>query len=200
MSRRRAFLSKAVVGLGTLALMVASGGAAANHIQGWTHDHSSRGIPYRPHGGSDLRRVFGAPCNSRFNDARTWFPSARARNQGGYVYYHPYLARNVGHNIRTHINFAHRDRAVDYGVYGASCRQMRGGTKWSTHAFGAAIDTNTKRNPQGQGHWNGRGSDGVNYGKYIPGVWKGRNPGHFFRWGLHFPTPDPHHFQYVSGY
>ena len=75
---------------------------------------------------------------------------------------------------------------------------MRGGTSWSTHAFGAAIDTNTLRNPMGQSYWDGRGADGTDHGRYLPDVFRGNYPGHRFRWGLSWQ--DPHHFQYVVNY
>jgi len=172
--------------------------ALAGHMTDWRHDHSTRGVPSRPHGYSALRSKFGSPCGSRANDARTLFPHASGRNKRGYVYYHPYLARNVGHNIRGHVSKRHKDQAFDYGQYGYNCRRMRGSSSWSTHAFGAAIDTNTARNPQGQSYWNGRGADGQDHGMYIPDVFRGDYPGHGFRWGKSWR--DPHHFQYVTGY
>jgi len=188
-------------GLAASLLVVAMAGpAVAGHMQGWRHDHSSSAIFPRPHGYSAMVNTFGNRCTSWAQQSRTWFPSAQARGQGGYVVYHGLLARNVGGNIRNHINADHRNKAVDYGVYGYLCRQMTGSSNWSVHAWGAAVDTNTDRNPRGQGHWDGRGSDWVNYGKYIPNIWKGPNPGHRFYWGLQFSYPDPHHFQYVTGY
>ena len=63
-----------------------------------------------------------------------------------------------------------------------------------------AVDTNSARNPQGQGRWNGTGADGIDHGTYIPSVWKGDYPGHHFYWGLNFSHPDPMHFQYVTNY
>jgi hypothetical protein len=185
-----------------LSMAIASGGPAeAGHWRDYVHDHSSDGVPYRPRGLSQLINRFGEHCSDRANNARTWFPSAVDRNVGGYVYYHPYLARNVGWNIRGHVNSVHRDGAFDYGVYGYACRLKRGGTTWSVHSWGAAIDTNTFRNPFGQTYWNGRGADGEDHGRYLPDIFRGRYPGHRFYWGLNFSgTRDPHHFQYVTGY
>lgn len=194
--RRVSVLALVVVALAT----ILAAPADAGHMYDWRHDHSTRAIPRRPKGYSAFVRKFGSRCNSRANDARTWFPHAVARGRGGYVYYHAKLARNIGGNIRKHIAAVHRNGALDYGIYGYNCRRMRGSSKWSTHAWGAAVDTNTRRNPQGQSWWNGRGANGVDYGRYIPRVWKGRDPGHRFRWGRNFSPPDPHHFQYVSGY
>jgi len=183
-----------------LLVAVLASPSEAGHMKDWRHDHRTRAIPRRPVGYSELVKRFGNRCSGAANDARTWFPHAVSRGKGGYVYYHSRLARNVGGNIRKHIAAAHRNGALDYGIYGYNCRRMRGSTKWSVHAWGAAVDTNTYRNPQRQRHWDGRGADGVNYGTYIPHVWKGKDPGHRFLWGKHFNTPDPHHFQYVSGY
>ena len=197
-TRRPGFVRGAVLVLAALGLMQTA--ALAGHMSDWRHDHSSKGVPYRPKGLSELKQHFGAACNAKANDARAWFPSAVARGEGGYVYFHPYLARNIGHNIRGHIAKAHRNGAVDYGVYGYNCRTKTGGSGYSVHAWGAAVDTNTARNPYGQSHWDGRGADGVNHGTYIPDVWRGAAPGHRFKWGKTFSTPDPHHFQYVTGY
>lgn len=190
----------AVLMLALLLGTVSVSPSGATHLSDWRHDHSTRAISWRPGSYSGLVKKFGSPCSDAANDARTWFPHAVARGQGGYVYYHAKLARNVGGNIRLHVAKAHNNGAFDYGIYGYNCRRMRGSTKWSTHAWGAAVDTNTRRNPQGQSWWNGRGADGRDYGMYLPRIWKGKDPGHRFLWGKHFSTPDPHHFQYVSGY
>ena len=184
-----------------LAIAVASAPVSAGHWRDFVHDHSSAGVPARPEGLSKLIQRFGDHCSDRANNARTWFPSAVDRNVGGYVYYHPYLARNIGWNVRGHVNSTHHHGALDYGVYGYACRLMRGGTRWSTHSWGAAIDTNTARNPFGQDYWNGRGADGQDHGRYLPDIYRNGYPGHRFYWGLNFSgTPDPMHFQYVTGY
>jgi hypothetical protein len=176
-------------------------GARAYVDPGWTHDHSSAGVPPRPSGYSGLVATFGQPCSSAANDSRSYWPSQSARNVDGYVYYHPHIARDVGYNIRNHVFFDRRDGAVDYLVGGYNCRPIRGETSWSTHAFGAAIDTNSARNPLGQDHWVGIGADGVAYGTYLPDVWRGAYPGHRFFWGLNWDSrPDPMHFQYVTDY
>ena len=169
----------------------------ASHMVGWTHDHSGAVIKARPVGYSALVATFGQPCNGAANDARSYWPSQSARGVSGYIYYHPYIDRNVSGNVRSHIEAAHRNPAVDYLVGAYNCRYISGSTSYSTHAFGAAIDTNSARNPMGQAYWNGIGSDGVNYASYLPTVWRNHN----FYWGLYFSTrPDPMHFQYVTGY
>jgi hypothetical protein len=168
---------------------------------GWVHDHSSAGIPPRPSGYAALVARFGQPCNASANAARSYWPSQSARNVPGYITYNPYIDLDVSYNIRNHIAADGKDNAVDYGVYGYNCRYIDGTTSWSTHAFGAAIDTNSARNPLGQPTWNGVGSDGVPYKSYLPKIWKGAYPGHNFYWGKSFSTtPDPMHFQYVTGY
>lgn len=179
-------------------LLLVPAAAIAGHMNGWVHDHSSSGVPYRPNGYNDIVRVFGQPCGPNANAQRTWFPHAWGRWQPGYVNYHPYLARNVEHNIRGHVSAAHNDGAWDYGQYGFACRERTGGSGYSTHAFGAAIDTNTARNPYGQCSWNGVGANGVAYGTYLPNVWRDSESGHHFRWGKDWC--DPHHFQYATGW
>ncbi len=148
----------------------------------------------RPVGLTQLRRVFGPHCNPRTNDARTWYPSAGGRGKDGYVYYHTKLARKVGNGVVAKMRRQHRTSAADYGVWGYACRAKRGGSTWSVHSWGAAIDTNTLRNPFGASQWNGQGANGRAYGRYLPQLWMSEN----FYWGLHFN--DPMHFQYVSGY
>jgi hypothetical protein len=179
-------------------LVLAPIAAIAGHMGGWTHDHSSAGVPYRPNGYNDIVRVFGQPCGPNANAHRTWFPHVWGRWQADYVNHHPYIARNVAHNIRGHVSAAHNDGAWDYGQWGFACRERTGGSGASTHAFGAAIDTNTARNPYGQCSWNGVGANGVAYGTYLPNVWRDAEAGHHFRWGRDWC--DPHHFQYATGW
>jgi hypothetical protein len=181
-----------------LVLLLVPAVAIAGHMYGWAHDHSSSGVPYRPHGYNDIVRVFGQPCGPNMNAARTWFPHVWGRWQADYVNHHPYIARNVAHNIRGHVSAAHNDGAWDYGQWGAACRERTGGSGASTHAFGAAIDTNTARNPYGQCSWNGVGANGVAYGTYLPNIWRDADAGHRFRWGRDWC--DPHHFQYATGW
>ena len=148
----------------------AGSSALAGHLSDWTHDHSDAGVPPRPSGLAGLNNVFGARCSDRANNARSWWPNADTDpfGAGKYVYYHTYLARNIGYNIRTHINAAHRDGALYPGIGGYNCRLIDGSTSWSVHSWGAAVDTNWQRNPRYQTFWNGRGIDGENHGTYIP--------------------------------
>lgn len=196
--QRMRWPARGVVAAVVSLLLLAPATAIARHIRNWRHDHTSSGVPYRPHGYNDLVRVFGQPCSSRANDARTWFPHAVGRWQPGYVNHHPYIARNVANNILGHVHSKGNDGAWDYGQYGYVCRTRTGGSGPSTHSFGAAIDTNTARNPYGQCSWNGVGADGVARGTYLPNIWRDTESGHHFRWGRDWC--DPHHFQYATGW
>ena len=165
---------------------------ACNDTHPITGDVSTGPLPARPYGLSGLRSVFGERCSPEANDGRAYFPSAGGRGTYGYVYFHARLSNVIGNKVLPKIN--PRKKANDYGVWGYACRMKTGGTSWSVHSWGAAIDTNTLRNPFGQRHWNGRGSNGKAFGRFLPKIWMGRG----FYWGLNFN--DPMHFQYVSGY
>ncbi len=199
--RERAVVLAVVVVVGVS--LYTGAAAMAGHMSDWSHDHSKDGIPPRPSGLHELNEIFGDRCSNRANNARSWWPHADwdPFGAGAYVEYHTYLARNIGFNIRNHINAAHRDGALYPGIGAYNCRLIDGSTSWSVHSWGAAVDTNWQRNPRYQDHWNGRGFDGENHGTYIPDVWRGGFPGHRFFWGLNWDSaPDPMHFQYVTNY
>jgi hypothetical protein len=148
----------------------------------------------RPYGLTGLKKMFGKPCNSKANDARTFVPNAWGRGKDGYLYYHRKLFGKVHTDVIEKILKSGRRQAIDYGVWGYNCRKKTGGSSWSVHAWGAAIDTNTLRNPYGATKWIGKGANGKRYGRYIPQLYMAED----FYWGLNFR--DPMHFQYVSGY
>jgi hypothetical protein len=148
----------------------------------------------RPYGLAGLKSLFGRRCNNKTNDARTYMPSAWGRGDDGYVYYHALLAPKVTDDVLAPLLDAGKDLAFDYGIWGYACRLKTGGTSWSVHSWGAAIDTNTLRNPFGQTWWNGKGSNGQRFGKLLPNAYMNQG----FYWGINFS--DPMHFQYVSGY
>jgi hypothetical protein len=201
--RDRRGVGRRIVLVAALAATAAAEVSASAPVPGtseWSHDHSRAGVPDRPDGLAQLNRMFGDRCGDRSNDARSYWPH-RSHHGGGYIYYNTYIARDVGYNVRNHIDAAHRVQALYPGIGGYNCRLIAGSTSWSVHSWGAAIDTNWERNPRGQRHWNGRGSDGEDYYRYLPDVWRGAFPGHGFYWGLNFSTtPDPMHFQYVTNY
>lgn len=151
-------------------------------------------VGVRPYGAKGLRSVFGRPCNTRSNNARSYFPSAGGRGKSGYVYYHSKLAKKIGGNVLEKIYRQNKMGSLDYGIWGYACRMKTGGSSWSVHSWGAAIDTNTLRNPWRARNWDGRGSNGKRYGRYLPDLYLRQG----FYWGIHFR--DPMHFQYVSGY
>lgn len=157
-------------------------------------DGGKSGVGHRPHGLKGLKKTFGRRCNSKANDARTYYPSTAGRGRNGYVYYHSKLARKVGGRVLKRLKRDGRTKAVDYGVWGYACRLKTGGTSWSVHSWGAAIDTNTLRNPYGATKWDGRGANGKRFGRYYPNLWLAQG----FYWGINFR--DPMHFQFVSGY
>lgn len=138
--------------------------------------------------------MFGKRCNSKANDARTYFPNAWGRGDDGYVYYHSELFEKVTGDVLAPLLEDGYDAAFDYGIWGYACRIKTGGSSWSVHSWGAAIDTNTLRNPFGQSYWIGRGANRKNYGHTIPDAYMNED----FYWGLNFN--DPMHFQYVAGY
>lgn len=148
----------------------------------------------RPYGLQGLKDMFGKRCNSKANDARTFMPHAWGRGDGGYVYYHSKLLHKVSVEVADALLYEGKRNAFDYGIWGYACRLKTGGTSWSVHSWGAAIDTNTLRNPYGQTWWDGRGAWGKRYGRLIPNAYMSED----FYWGLNFN--DPMHMQYVSGY
>ena len=171
-----------------------TGGGGTSEPDGPTTNGGSGDVGGRPYGAKGLRAVFGKPCNTRSNNARSYFPSAGGRGKGGYVYYHSKLAKKIGGNVLKSIYSQDKMSSLDYGIWGYACRMKTGGSSWSVHSWGAAIDTNTLRNPWQARSWDGRGSNGRRYGRYLPNLYLNQG----FYWGIHFR--DPMHFQYVSGY
>ena len=114
-----------------LAVSLFAGSAAlAGHMSDWNHDHSRDGVPPRPSGLWELNDVFGERCSNRANNARSWWPHSDTDpfGVGSYVEYHSYLARNIGFNVRNHINAAHRDGALYPGIGAYNCRLIDGST------------------------------------------------------------------------
>jgi hypothetical protein len=153
----------------------------------------------RPNGLSDLNAVFGTRCTDPVNNGRAFFPWANDSASGGYIYFHSKLTGIVA-NVRHRNDIDNRDGAYNRAVWGYACRQIEGSSNWSPHSWGVAIDINSVRNPQGDTSWDGVGSNGVNYGTYLPDLFTQSLIGNFY-WGLNFSSnKDPMHFQYVTGY
>lgn len=146
---------------------------------GWVDDHSGVMIN-RPYGLYGIYKNFGSPC-------RTSNLETQYFTNGFTLRVHYRLQANLRH-LGEHITVSNKSAAVKQaGSY--SCRKMTGSTKWSTHAWGIAVDINWTDNPYGQGYWRGD--------PYIPETFEN----HRWYWGLNFRSAkDPMHFQYVTGY
>ncbi|MCB8978732.1 MAG: S8 family serine peptidase [Ardenticatenaceae bacterium] len=66
-------------------------------------------------------------------------------------------------------------------------RNVRGGRGLSMHAFGIALDVRPSEFPRGQNR------------SYPPLPLVELFRDHGFHWGIFFPKPDPHHFQFATG-
>src|SRR4051794_5271825 len=165
-----------VVAVCAFAVAHAVGVASASTIDIWGHDHSSDVITPRPDGLAEIPATFGPVCGDNSNGGGSYSPAPDASGPG-YVYSDPYIGKNVGGNIRGHVQFDHKDDAVRYLVGGYNCRYISGTTEWSLHAWGAAIDTNSATNPVGKDHWNAIGPDARKNGTNLPAAWAGPYPG-----------------------
>jgi hypothetical protein len=96
-------------------LAYTAGTAWAHHMDGWVHDHSSDVIKARPDGLSEISKTYGPVCGDDANAARSYWPS-QDQNGAGYVYYHLYIGKNVGGNIRNHVEADHKNGAVRWLV------------------------------------------------------------------------------------
>ena len=159
---------------------------------GWTDPHS--GWPARPSGLTQINSVFGGACNGssnvelyqwldywtntyypvRFHDKLGTAGAIRSENLNNNVAGHHYYNGQPHHDVRA-------------GIYGYNCRKISGSTKWSTHAWGIAVDTNSASSPNRCG-----GPYTVTQAQV--NIWTSHN----WVWGLSFC--DPMHFQYASNY
>jgi hypothetical protein len=134
-------------------------GAWHFYAEGWRHQHYK--YPPVPSGYSQIVSVFGQPCNGLVNDNRTnWV--AKDNKYSYPVYYHYKLggwgthygghgrydmSSNLNQDVRGHIRNDHLAVYVTHGIYGYNCRRISGSSKWSTHAWGIAVDINSAANP-----------------------------------------------------
>lgn len=145
----------------------------------WDDDHTGVMVD-RPHGLYGITSTFGYPCKT-----------ASLRSQyftnGFTLRVHQKLQKNLKH-VGEHLTVSNKGGAVrQAGSY--NCRKMAGSSKWSTHAWGIAIDINWADNPHGQTYWRGD--------PFIPQGFEN----HRWYWGLDFRRiKDPMHFQYATGY
>lgn len=165
---------------------------------GWRDRH--RGYPSVPTSLEQIVSRFGQPCSS---DARaivvTWLAadtgeeyafrvhrrlagmgSPTIEDQGG-------RSTNLDTDVHGHVLNQHLASSLEHGIYGYACRAMRSDpTRWSTHAWGIAVDVSTVREPMGS-------CESVVNAPMAP-IWTS----HGWHWGLAFC--DPMHFQYARNY
>ena len=173
-----------------VAVVVSVGAPAlASHWaqRGWAHQH--RNYPPKPRGYSQIVDVFGQPCNDRANDNLIRWRAADNdvlydvrfhRKLGGSV------STNLDNDVRGHIGNQHLDRYVRHGIWGYNCRDVRGGSGPSTHAWGIAVDVSSAAEPFGQ-CWSA-----VNH--HHDQIWRD----HRWIWGNSWC--DAMHFQYAADY
>lgn len=189
-SRRRAVL--ALGGLfAALPLLL------ANHWPDrWQDEH--RNYPARPSGYAEIVDTFGQPCNDRAHFVhREW----KASNGDKYtIWFHRKLggmgtailndqdgrSTDLDNDVWGHINAKHKNDAVKRAIYGYYCRFIKGTRKWSTHAWGIAIDVSSAFEHVGHFHSH------VNY--QHNDIWEN----HRWYWGKAFG--DAMHFQYADHY
>lgn len=76
---------------------------------------------------------------------------------------------------------------------GYAHRKIRGSTRWSEHAAGAAVDVNASQHPMGAARYAGWSEQEV---RMIRWYLRTSKHGQRFRWGADFKTtPDPMHFE-----
>lgn len=172
-----------------LALGGVAGPAVASHWTRWGWRDLHENYPPKPSGYTEIVEVFGEPCNGRANYNTLYW---RAADTGEYytVRFHKKLggsrSSNLDNDVRGHIGNAHLDPYVKSGIWGYNCRYIAGTTKWSTHAWGIAVDVSSLYEP------NGQCESTTNY--HHAQIWKD----HRWRWGLSWC--DAMHFQYARNY
>lgn len=164
---------------------------------GWRDAHYN--YPSRPRDYTQIVNRFGQPCSAnaskipmswkasdngvtysfRFHRKLGGYPTEMVPNKRG-------RSTNLDNDVYGHIQNDHLQPYIEHGIYGYACRYIRGTSKWSTHAFGIAIDVSSAEEYQG------KCSSTVN--RYHKRIWEG----HGWYWGLAFC--DPMHFQYATGY
>ena len=156
-------LARGVLAVGiAVALALSATPVSANHYYtryGWRDKHYL--YPSFPSGYSQIVRVFGNPCNASVNDNMTYW-TAQDDGKAYPVYYHYRLggygkfyggtgstkrSSNFNNDVRGHIRNEHYGGYITHGVWGYVCRRISGSSKWSTHAWGIAVDINSAANP-----------------------------------------------------
>lgn len=158
-------IAAALAGL-AVALLLAPP-VAANHFYtdyGWRDRHVN--WPRIPSGYDAIVRTFGKPCNAQVNDNRTYWTTADdgksyALNYhaklGGYGSFYggtgsTTASSNLNNDVRGHIRNEHLGPTIRSGVWGYACRYIGGTKKYSTHAWGIAVDIHSRYEHVGSKH------------------------------------------------
>lgn len=196
---RRTGRSAALVLVAAFAVGALAAPAVAGHWwqAGWRDKHWS--YPVKPSGYSEIVNRFGQPCNANANAiSMQW----RAQDNGVHytVRFHKKLggmgtevvpnqggsSTNLDNDVRGHIRNAHLDQYTLSGIWGYNCRYISGTSRYSTHAWGIAVDVSSAYDQNGE-CW----SD-VNH-HHAP-IWQD----HRWTWGRAWC--DSMHFQYATNY
>jgi hypothetical protein len=178
--------------------------ADANHFYtdyGWRDRHVNS--PPVPSGHSAIVKTFGKPCNTQANDNRTlWTTADDGRTYelnyhlklGGYGSFYggtgsTTRSSNLNNDVRGHIRNEHLGPSIRSGVWGYKCRFVKGTKKYSTHAWGIAVDIHARYEHVGSAHHH---CHTVLAG--VADIWKK----HGWKHGVSFG--DCMHFQYATNY
>lgn len=145
--------------------------------------------PPKPSGADGLTRVFGQPCNAQVNE-NTFVFLADDDGRAYPVNYHRKLggsaSSNLDNDIPGHLRSDGLQSKILSGIWGYICRYKRNGTDWSVHAWGVAVDINTRYETPGTSC------------RTIPAalgrIWTDHN----WTWGAAWR--DCMHFQYANNY
>ena len=171
----------------------------ASHWTGveWRDQHDN--YPSRPTGYTQIVNTFGQPCSAsaRWNTGR-WrsgdngrayefrFHRKRGGRRPSIVREQDGRSTNLDNDVWGHLNARHLNEDVKSGIWGYACRYIDGTTKWSTHAWGIAMDVSAAYEHVGHFHSHVNDSHAA--------IWER----HKWYWGKAFG--DAMHFQYADGY
>jgi hypothetical protein len=178
--------------------------ASANHFStqyGWRDRHVR--WPAVPNGYKAIVKTFGKPCNSAVHDNTThWTTSddgvsyelnyhSKLGGYGGFYGGTGSTSRssNLNNDVRGHIRNEHLGPSIRSGVWGYKCRYIAGTKKYSTHAWGIAVDIHARYEHVGSDHKHCHTVLAA-----VADIWKKH------RWTHGVSFGDCMHFQYATGY